>query len=150
MAKELLIGADDLVGTWVHTRLDSRWIPGRGNAIGIIEDGKIVVGWTYSDYNRVNVVLDVVAEAKNWATPGFLYYFFSYPFDQLKCKRVTSPVSIANKHCQQFVEWLGAKHEFTMKDACVDGDVMIYKMTRDECRWLTKPAELPRIVRANI
>lgn len=132
---------------WVHKRLDSSWIPGRGNAIGLLnEEGNLVAGWTYVDFNKANIVVDVVAEAQGWATPEFLYMCFSYPFEQLGCKRITSPVAASNKHCQQFVEWLGATREATLKDACQTGDVHIYTMFKQECRWLTKPDALPRII----
>lgn len=141
------LGFDDVVGTWVHQRLGSSWIPCRGNAIGLLNDkGVLVAGWTYSDFNGANVVIDVVAEAEGWATPAFLYMAFSYPFEQLGCKRVTSPVAASNTHCQKFVDWLGAKREATLKDACLTGDVHIYAMHKQECRWLTKPDVFPRIL----
>jgi RimJ/RimL family protein N-acetyltransferase len=140
------LGFDDTVGTWVHTRLGSTWIPGRGNAIGLLnEKGNLCAGWTYSDWNRAHCVVDVVAEAEGWCTPEFLFMCFDYPFNQLGCKRITSPVAAINTHCQKFVEWLGATREATLKDACPTGDVHIYRMFKQECRWLTPPVELPRI-----
>lgn len=142
----VVLGYDDIVGNWVHTRLDSRWLPGRGNAIGLIDDNeKLVCGWTYSDYNHANIIVDVVAECKGWATPEFLFMCFDYPFNQLGCKRITSPVAKTNTHCQKFVEHLGAELEFVMPDACKTGDVLIYRMFKNNCRWLTQPAALPRI-----
>lgn len=146
----VVLGYDDIVGNWVHNRLSSCWIPGRGNAIGLQdESGKLVAGWTYSDWNGPNVVVDVVAEGAGWCKSEFLYIAFDYPFTQLGCKRITSPVAASNTHCVKFVEWLGATREFTMKDACKTGDVHIYRMFKEECRWLKKPETMPRIKKYN-
>lgn len=144
---KVLLGQDDVVGTWVHTRLNGSWIPCQGNSIGLVDaSGKIVVGWTYSAYNGVNCVVDVVAEAKGWCTPEFLYMAFSYPFEQLGCKRITSPIAWDNIHCLDFVKWLGATHEATLEGAGKTGDVHIYKMFKEDCRWLDKPAVMPEII----
>lgn len=143
----VILGFDDIVGNWVWPQLGSKWIPGRGNAIGLVDDlNKIVAGWTYSDFNGVNCVVDVVAQADGWCTPDVLWMLFSYPFEQLDCKRITSPVADSNAHCIKFVEWLGATREATLKDACKTGDVHLYRMFREDCRWLKqKPDTLPRI-----
>lgn len=147
----MVLGFNNEVGTWVHNKLGSVWIPNQGTAIGLVNDNAdLVVGWTYSDWNAVNCVIDVVAEADGWCTPEFLWMAFGYPFLQRNLKRVTSPVAKTNKHCQSFVEWLGATREATLKDACPTGDVHLYKMFRDECRWIkNKPEQLPRIVHKN-
>lgn len=146
----LAVGFDDIVGTWVHTRLNGHWSSGRGTTIGILNDaGKIVVGWTYSDFNGANCVIDVVADVDGWCTPEALYMLFAYPFDQLGCKRVTSPVAATNTHCIKFVEWLGATHEATLTDACKTGDVLIYRLFKQDCRWLQKPDVLPQVIYNN-
>lgn len=144
-----ILGYDDAVGDWVHKRLGSVWVPNAGKAIGLINDAiEIVVGWTYTNWNKTNCVVDVVAEAGGWCTPEFLYMAFDYPFNQMGVKRITSPVAESNTHCQQFVKWLGATHEATLKDACPTGDVRLYRMFKNECRWIKhEPTELPRIVK---
>lgn len=142
----VVLGYDDIVGNWVHTRLRGNWIPCQGSAIGLIDDKeRIVCGWTYSAYNGANCIVDVVAEAEGWATPEFLYMCFDFPFNQMGCKRITSPVAAINTHCQKFVSWLGAELEATLQDACPTGDVLVYRMFKNNCRWLTKPSALPRI-----
>lgn len=143
----VILGYDDIVGSWTHSQLNSKWLPGRGNAIGLVDDSnKIVAGWTYSDWNGVNCVIDVVAQAEGWCTPEFLWMAFSYPFEQQNLKRVTSPVAATNTHCIKFVEWLGATLEATLKDACPTGDVLLYRLFKEDCRWIKqKPDTLPRI-----
>lgn len=147
----VILGYDNTVGDWVHKRLGSVWTPNQGNAIGLINDKiEIVAGWTYSDWNSANVVVDVVAEGAGWCTSDFLYMTFAYPFLQRGVKRITSPVAASNVHCIKFVEWLGATREATLKDACPTGDVHLYRMFKNECRWIKKtPDALPRIVKNN-
>lgn len=138
---------DDAVGVWVHSRLGSRWISGAGNAIGVVDDNNVLTaGVTYTQWSGPNIVLDVAAEpGKRWCTPDVLYMLLSFPFEQLKCSRVTAPISSANTRCRRFVEKLGFSLEATLEGACKDGDLLIYRMKKDECRWLQRPEVLPRI-----
>lgn len=131
----------------MHTRLDSRWVGGSGNAIGILNGNDVLVGGvTYTQWNGANIVVDIAVEAKRWCTPDILYCLFSFPFEQLGCKRMTAPIAASNKRSIKFVEHLGFTLEATLKDACKDGDMLLYSMTKEKCRWLTRPQVLPRIL----
>jgi RimJ/RimL family protein N-acetyltransferase len=139
---------DDAVGVWVHSRLDSRWISGQGNAIGVVDDDNVLVaGVTYTQWTGTNIVMDVAADPKKfWCTPEILYMLFHFPFVQLNCTRVTAPVAASNTRCRRFVGKLGFTLEATLEGACKDGDLLIYRMKKNECRWLeNKPDVLPRI-----
>jgi RimJ/RimL family protein N-acetyltransferase len=59
---------------------------------------------------------------------------------------MTAPISSSNKRSIKFVEHLGFTLEATLKDACKDGDMLLYSMTKEKCRWLTRPQTLPRIL----
>lgn len=61
---------------------------------------------------------------------------FDYPFRQLQVKRITAPVASCNRHAQEFMNRIGFELETTLKDAHPQGDLLIYKMTPDKCRWL--------------
>jgi RimJ/RimL family protein N-acetyltransferase len=138
---------DDAVGIWTHSRLGSRWVGGQGNAIGVVDSSNVLMaGVTYTQWTGPNIVMDVAAEpGRRWCTPDVLYMLFSFPFEQLGCSRVSAPVSSANTRCRRFVEKLGFSLEATLEGACKDGDLLIYRMKKSECRWLVRPAELPRI-----
>lgn len=59
---------------------------------------------------------------------------------------MTAPVAASNMRSRKFVEHLGFTLEATLTDACTDGDLILYRMIKNKCRWLTRPQTLPRIL----
>ena len=81
--------------------------------------------------------MDVASEpGKHWATREFLWMVFHYPFDQLQCKRVSGVVAADNLPARKFNEHLGFTLEATLADAHPQGNLLIYRMMREDCRWL--------------
>lgn len=125
-----------LIGPWVCERGGGTWIAGRGQAIGLMRSGKLIAGVLYEDWNRAHVVCHIAGEG-NWASSReYLRVIFDYPFRQLKVRRITVPVAESNRIARRFVERLGFVFEASLKDAHPEGDLIIYKMTPDQCRWL--------------
>lgn len=123
------------IGPWVCGRAGGQWTQGRGAGIGRQVDGKLVGGILYEDYNGANVICHIAGEG-NWLNKTFLWMIFDYPFNQLGVRRMTAPVASTNAACINFVERLGFEREAILHDAHPDGDIIIYKMTADKCRWL--------------
>lgn len=134
----LLTQADNLVGPWVATRTGGTWQPGRGTTIGLIHPHKgLVAGVLYEDWNGANVCMHVAAiPGRYWLNREFLWYAFFYPFVQLKVKRITGIVPSCNLDARKFDEKLGFELEAILSDAHPQGDLMVYRMTADKCRWL--------------
>lgn len=125
------------VGPWVCERAGGTWIEGRGTAIGLMNrDGGLKAGVLYEDWNGANIVCHIRGE-EGWATKEYLRVIFDYPFRQLKVKRITVPVASVNDKAKAFVQRLGFTLEAVLTDAHPEGDLMIFKMTPAECRWLT-------------
>jgi RimJ/RimL family protein N-acetyltransferase len=61
---------------------------------------------------------------------------FSYAFDTCEAARITGFVDENNYHARQFNERIGFTEEARMKNACLGGDILIYAMHRDQCRWI--------------
>ncbi len=120
---------------WVAMQLKSRFVDATG--IGMERSGKLVAGVVYSDFNRANVNMHVAAIGNHWMTRYYLWMCFDYPFNQLKVKRITGLVEATNKDVIAFDEHLGFKYEARLKDACVSGDMLIYVMRREFCKWLS-------------
>lgn len=134
--KEIVTGMDFLVAPWVMERTSGVWNPGRGVSIGLSEDGNLVAGVLYEDFNGANVMITVAAEGKNWLNREFLWFSFYYPFEQLKCKRITALIVSSNQDSIRFCEHLGFVHEATLKDAHPSGDILVFRMLKEDCRWL--------------
>lgn len=107
-------------------------------AIGLESDGKIVAGVVYSDFNGKSIIAGIAGEGRHFLTPEFLWFMFYYPFKQAGAERITACVETDNLQSQRFVEKLGFELEFTMKRAGKFGDLLIYRMFRENCRYLEK------------
>ena len=80
-----------------------------------------------------------------WMTKELLWYTFYYPFVECGVKRVTGLVEETNQHAQRFDERIGFNLEARLKDAAPDGDLLVYAMFRDECRWLKLRDRIPHL-----
>lgn len=107
-------------------------------AIGIESDGKLLAGVTYSEYNGSNITAGIAGIGKQWLTKSFLHFMFYYPFIQAGASRITACVETNNLQSQRFVEKLGFELEFKMKRAGRFGDLLIYRMFREDCKYLEK------------
>lgn len=106
--------------------------------IGLKQDGQMIAGVLYDDYNGSNVWMHVAAiPGKRWMSRDYLFTCFAYPFVQLQCKRITGWVEASNHDARRFDEHLGFKQEAVLKHAARDGgDVLMYVMFREDCRFI--------------
>jgi RimJ/RimL family protein N-acetyltransferase len=106
--------------------------------LGLERDGDLIAGVLYEGYNGVNVWMHVAADhTKRWLNRDYLRYCFQYPFDELNCKRVSGYVEASNADARRFDEHLGFKQEAVLTGAASDGgDVILYAMRREDCRYV--------------
>lgn len=130
-----------VIGPWVCERAtESNYTPGTAQAIGKVKGGQVVAGVLYQDFNGVNMFCHIAGEGQGWLDRRFLSIIFHYPFIQLKARRITGVVPSINERARRFNERLGFEQEATLLDAHPGGDLIIYVMTANKCRWLK---ELP-------
>lgn len=130
----------DAIGAWMASKVDGmEYHPGTATGIGRVKDGRIVAGVIYTEWNGANVMAHIAAEPGG-VNRRFLSIICDYPFNQLGVKRITGVVASSNTAARKFDEHLGFELEAILQDAHPDGDLLIYKMTADKCRWLR---ELP-------
>lgn len=107
---------------------------------GIVQerDGEVIAAALYVEFNGTNVFVHLAGKpGRRWLTRDFLYWGFHYPFEQLKCKRITSWVEADNADSRRFCEHIGWKHEATLKGIGRNGvDVLIYAMFREDCKYV--------------
>lgn len=107
-------------------------------AIGLESNDNLVAGVIYSDFNGSNITAGIAGVGKQWLTPDFLWFMFFYPFKQLGVKRITACVEQGNSASQQFVTRLGFKLECVMERAGRTGDLLVYRMFPEDCRYLER------------
>lgn len=126
---------EKIIAPWVCARIGKTYKPDTFSAIGRVKDGEIIGGVLFEDYNQVNVFMHV-AGVDNWLNRQMISITFDYVFNQLNCLRVTGIVEADNKQARRFDEKLGFKQEAILQDAAPSGDLIIYCMRKDECKWL--------------
>jgi len=124
-----------IVGPWVCERAGGTWVPGRGTAIGKLNEGKLQAGVLYEDFNKANVMCHIAGEG-NWATRDYLNVIFDYPFNQLSVKRITVPVASDNIKSINLVSRMGFTLECTLAQATPEGDLHLFRMWRDDCQYI--------------
>lgn len=135
--KTIITGQDDRVGMFVAQKIGKGSNFTEFSAIGLEEDGKLIAGVVFTDYNGVSVSMHVAAEpGRRWMTREYLWFCFYYPFEQMRVKRITGVVEEGNLDAQRFDEHLGFQLEAKLKDAGKTGDLFIYRMFKEDCRFL--------------
>lgn len=111
-----------------------------GHAIGFTEGNRLVAGVAYFWFTGWNVWTAIAAEHSRWATREHLYRLSEYPFEQLKVKRISAWIDADNERSIRIAEHLGYKYEATLANASRHGDALLYRATREDCRWFAPQA----------
>lgn len=107
-------------------------------AIGLRKDGELVAGAVYEGFNNRNIWVHLAGlPGRAWLNRSFLQAGFYYPFVLCGVDRLSGYVDASNTDARRFDEHVGFREEARLKGAAVDGgDVIIYVMWRDDCRYL--------------
>lgn len=121
---------------WVAKRTNDFGNYGAAVGIGFERDGGLIAGVVYNEFNGVNICMHVASDgSKRWLTREYLRACFDYPFHQAKVKRVTGLVGEGNHEARRFDEHLGFKLETRLKGAHPTGDLLVYVMWREDCKY---------------
>lgn len=115
----------------------TRWVA--PVSIGVEERGEIIGGFVAVDcYDGIDIMCNIAGlRGRYWATRRFFRACFKYLFKQLGLRRVTGLVDASNLAARALNERLGFKQEGVLrKRAPGGGDMIVYGMLREECRWL--------------
>ncbi len=136
--KNVIVGCDQFVGPWLAERLDTTWQPGRGHTIGLYDtaDNRLIAGAWFESWNGASILCHLAGDGKKWLNREFLWFICHYPFEQLGVRKVISPVESTNLASRKFVEHFGLTLEATLKDAAPKGDLLLYSLTKEQCKWL--------------
>jgi len=134
--KTIIANDHERVGRWACERMGATFAPDVSVAIGLEEDGKLIAGVLYDNYRKKSICMHVAAEGTRWMTKEYLRVCFDYPFRQLGVNKIIGIVGEKNTKARSFDEHLGFELEHIIKDACEDGDMLIYSMTKEQCRHL--------------
>lgn len=113
--------------------------------------GNLLGGVFYNEYTRRSISMHVASLKPNWLNVDLLWVMFDYPFNQLGVEFVFGPIRSSNTEAIDFAKHIGFKEVTRIPEMFPDGDLVILRMSRDECKWLSlKPRTIrPRYLESN-
>ena len=129
-----MIVAGPHVGHWVMGRIGGFFDPVCMSAIGWQSDGRLTAGTAYRDWNGVSIEGQIAADRP--LTRGFLFAIFDYPFRQLGARKIIATTTADHIRSIRLLRRLGFVEEACLRDAAPGGDLIIYTMRREACRFL--------------
>ena len=122
------------VGEWVAERAGCPYDSRYSAAIGSQRNGVIHAGVIYTDWNKKSVVC-------HWAISrgidrAWLWYIHYYVFRELGAYKVIAPVNSDNVKMLRVAPKMGFVKEGQLVDTQPSGDVVLFTLTADNCRFL--------------
>ena len=134
--KRIVIGDKKRIADWVSERTCGSW-EGHYEAIGLERDGHLVAGAVVDGYiSGARCSVHCASAGRHWLTRGYLRAVFRYMFEQLGCNVVLAPVSSANTPSIRFTRHCGFVEACRIKGGCIDGDLVIFELQRENCSWI--------------
>jgi hypothetical protein len=128
------------IATFVQGRIhDCRPFEGDIAAVPITRHGILIAGivWHSYDARAKNIEGAIASSSPYWASRRVLRFAFEIPFKALGCRRVTARCNASNTKSRRLLERLGFQLEGLLRQAAHDGgDVLIYGLLKEECRFL--------------
>jgi len=134
----MMIGDVDLVGNWVVNRTGSALPRSGATAIGLVHGGKIVAGVLYEDFTQASIHATIAIDHGTVLSRDFVFAIFDYPFNQLAVEKILVYVNTANEASMKLAEHFGFVEEARVKGVFLDGDQVIYSITKDQCKLLKR------------
>ena len=125
------------VATWVANMADAdpRLTVG---AVGWLRDDDLTCGAFYENYTHRSITATIAVAPGAVVPKEFLRAIFHYPFVQLSCEKIVALIAENNWKSQNLVEKMGFVKEAVVADYYPEGDLFIYSMTKQQCRFLEK------------
>lgn len=125
------------IAPWVANRTESNPNVAQA-AIGWLRDDDLVCGVTYDNYTGKSITATIAVEPAAVLPKSFMWAIFDYPFKQLGVWKMLAYVAESNYKSRALVEKMGFTQETVITDYYPDGDLLIYSMNKEQCRWLEK------------
>ena len=128
------IVTDHSVGHWTAEKIKGSYFKAKSQAIGLKQNGEFVAGVIYENWNRQSIVCHIAISGR--LTPRYLAVIFDYPFNVCDVKKIIVPVDATNSKSVTLVEKMGFTEEARIKDGMADGDMILYTLAKEDCKYL--------------
>jgi RimJ/RimL family protein N-acetyltransferase len=123
----------EAVGQWVAAETGGHYHADCSQAVGLTKEGTICAGVIYEDWNGHSVTCHMGIRS---ATRRFYATAFKYAFADCRVHKIIAPINSDNLRMIRLAEHMGFILEATISDAQPNGDILIYTMTANQCRFL--------------
>lgn len=142
--RTIITGQKERIGDWVAEKIGCGREWRDYEAIGVESDGELTGGVVFDDYVANSRCSMHCAGTGNWVGREFLFALFDYAFRQLSCKVVVALVNSENIASAKFVSHLGFEEKCRLEGGSPEGDLIVFTMRKEECRWLERKSKEPQ------
>ena len=138
----LLTSDKDLVGPWVFAKVGGVWGPEGRSAIGVLSpDAGLIGGLVFENYTGRCVTVHIALDEGGFSAKRLIAAGAEYAFDQLGVEKMLALIKSSNLKSIKLVGKIGFTLETVVKDVFDDGDMLVMKMVRDECKYYPRRKE---------
>jgi RimJ/RimL family protein N-acetyltransferase len=131
MAGNLVSGP--LVAQWVVSKFDGDVGP-NAQAIGLERNGSLVAGVVFEGWNHKSLMCHISIDGA--VTRDFMKAVCEYAFITCGAHKVIGPITSDNEKAIKNAVRIGFTEEARIKDAAPNGDIILFTLTADRCRYL--------------
>lgn len=121
---------------WAEQLLDIK-LPADAVCLGQVIDGQLRAVAVFCEFVGNMCNFHLCSTGNHWMSKQFLWAMFDYPFEKLGVKVILAHVRGSNTKSLNLSRKLGFKELGRIPEALDDGDLVIFTMQPNECRWLT-------------
>jgi hypothetical protein len=99
-------------------------------------NSELLGGVIFQQFTGASILIHTAGLRHGWLTKGFMGLVFDYAFNQLGVGAVFSHVPGDNTAALEFNRKIGFKVVARIDDVYPQGQCVVHKITRSECRWL--------------
>jgi RimJ/RimL family protein N-acetyltransferase len=125
---------DHSAGHWTAEQTKGKYFEANSQSIGLKQNGEFVAGVIYENWNGRSIICHIAISGR--LTPKYLAVIFDYPFNVCDVKKIIVPVDATNLKSVILVEKMGFTEEARIKDGMADGDMILYTLAKENCKYL--------------
>lgn len=102
--------------------------------IGLEKNGELIAAVAYGWFNQISMHQHIAVAPGERMTKEFFWFMFYYPFVQIGVKMLISFNSTDNPRAVRLAQHAGYRLHSKVKCASPGGDMILWTMTRDDCK----------------
>ena len=125
---------DHSAGHWTAGQTKGKYFEANSQSIGLKRNDEFVAGVIYENWNRRTITCHIAIAGQ--MTSRYLAIIFDYPFNVCDVKKIIVPVDSTNPKGINLVEKMGFTEEARIKDGMANGDMILYTLAKNDCKYL--------------